>query len=75
LLARDFAAQAAADDVLKNNQLIAQVAREFQLASPLLDVCHALFSETVTLGHGQSDMVAVFHAIEARTDAQQPEIG
>ncbi|WP_344323724.1 NAD(P)-dependent oxidoreductase [Streptomyces macrosporus] len=68
LLARDFAVQAAASDVLKNNRLIAEAAREAGLASPLLDVCHALFGETVALGHGGSDMVAVLHAIEARTE-------
>lgn len=68
LLARDFAVQAAALDVLKNNRLIAEAARKSALASPLLDVCHALFGETVALGHGGSDMVAVLRAIEARTD-------
>lgn len=60
-----------------NNELIAEAARRAGLASPLLDACHALFTETVTLGHGGSDMVAVLHAIEARTDtgtgmAQRP---
>jgi 3-hydroxyisobutyrate dehydrogenase len=68
LLARDFDVQAAALDVLKNNRLIFEAAREAGLASPLLDVCHSLFGETVALGHGGSDMVAVLHAIEARTD-------
>ncbi|WP_066945202.1 NAD(P)-dependent oxidoreductase [Microtetraspora fusca] len=68
LMDRDFAVQAAALDVLKNNRLIAEAARERELASPLLDVCHALFGETVALGYGGSDMVAVLHAIEARTD-------
>ncbi|MBB6346369.1 3-hydroxyisobutyrate dehydrogenase [Nonomuraea muscovyensis] len=66
LLDRDFAVQAAALDVLKNNRLIAEAARASHVASPLLDVCHALFGETVALGHGGSDMVAVLHAIEAR---------
>lgn len=70
LAARDFAAQAAAADVLTNNQLIADAARQRHLAAPLLDVCHALFSEAVTAGHGSSDMIAVLHAIESRTDAQ-----
>jgi 3-hydroxyisobutyrate dehydrogenase len=65
---RDFAVQAAALDVLKNNRLIAEAARDARLASPLLDVCHALFDETVGLGHGGGDMVAVLHAIEARTE-------
>ncbi|MET8783678.1 MULTISPECIES: NAD(P)-dependent oxidoreductase [unclassified Streptomyces] len=64
---RDFAVQAAAHDVLKNNRLIAEAARATGVASPLLDVCHALFEETVTLGHGGEDMVAVLRAIEART--------
>ncbi|MGA5704723.1 NAD(P)-dependent oxidoreductase [Peterkaempfera bronchialis] len=72
LLTRDFAVQAAALDVLKNNRLIAEAARASDLASPLLDVCHALFGETVALGHGGSDMVAVLHAIEARTDGGGP---
>ena len=70
LEARDFAVQAAALDVLKNNRLIAEAARASGLASPLLDVCHALFAETVALGHGGQDMVAVLRAIEARTDGE-----
>ena len=68
LAAGDFGVQAAASDVLKNNRLIAEAARRSGVASPLLDVCHALFDETVGLGHGQSDMVSVLRAIEARTD-------
>ncbi|MGW8698127.1 NAD(P)-dependent oxidoreductase [Streptomyces eurythermus] len=64
---RDFSVQAAALDVLKNNRLIAEAARCARLASPLLDVCHALFRETVARGHGGEDMVAVLRAIEART--------
>ncbi|MFE2544926.1 NAD(P)-dependent oxidoreductase [Actinacidiphila glaucinigra] len=65
---RDFSAQAAASDVLHNNRLIAEAARASGLASPLLDVCHALFDETVEQGGGRADMVAVLRAIEARTD-------
>lgn len=68
LLARDFAVQAGAADVLKNNRLIAEAAREAGVASPLLDVCHALYGETVAQGHGGEDMVAVLHALEARTE-------
>ncbi|GAA5182568.1 NAD(P)-dependent oxidoreductase [Rugosimonospora acidiphila] len=70
----DFAAQAAAADVLMNNQLIAASARESGVASPLLDVCHGLFTETVALGHGGLDMAAVIHAIERRT-AGTPAVG
>ncbi|MEW1643902.1 NAD(P)-dependent oxidoreductase [Streptomyces sp. NPDC091219] len=68
LVTRDFTVQAAAADVLKNNRLIAEAAREAGLASPLLDICHALYGETVAQGHGAEDMVAVLHAIEARTE-------
>ncbi|MGW6731386.1 NAD(P)-dependent oxidoreductase [Streptomyces sp. NPDC055013] len=68
LLARDFAVQAGAADVLKNNRLIAEAARKATVVSPLLDVCHALYGETVAQGHGGEDMVAVLHALEARTD-------
>ncbi|MEU3091992.1 NAD(P)-dependent oxidoreductase [Streptomyces massasporeus] len=72
LLERDFSVQAAAADVLKNNRLIAEAARKAELASPLLDVCHDLYDETVRRGHGGEDMVAVLHALEART-AGAPE--
>jgi 3-hydroxyisobutyrate dehydrogenase len=67
LVAGDFSVQAAIDDVLKNNRLVADAARRASLSSPLLDASHALFSETVKLGHGALDMVAVLKAIEART--------
>jgi len=53
--------------VLENNRLIAEAAREAGIASPLLDVCHALYGETLALGHAGADMVAVLRAIEART--------
>lgn len=67
LVVRDFEVQAAITDVLKNNQLIAEAARRANIASPLLDACHALYEETEALGWGQSDMAAVVHAIEQRT--------
>ncbi|MFJ9626363.1 NAD(P)-dependent oxidoreductase [Streptomyces sp. NPDC101175] len=73
LVDRDFAVQAAATDVLKNNRLIAEAARRAGLASPLLDVCHALFAETVARGHGGEDMVAVVRALEARTGDAAPD--
>jgi 3-hydroxyisobutyrate dehydrogenase len=66
LLAGDFQVQAALTDVLKNNRLVAEAARRAEIASPLLDACHALFGESEALGHGRSDMVAVLHAIAAR---------
>jgi 3-hydroxyisobutyrate dehydrogenase len=63
---KDFTVQASSTDVLKNNRLIAHAAREVGVASPLLDVCHALYRETVALGHGEADMAAVIRAIQAR---------
>lgn len=71
LVERDFSVHAAIADVLKNNRFVAQAAREAGIASPLLDVCHALYGETLALGHGAEDMAAVVKAIEART-AQLP---
>jgi len=67
LVDRDFAVQASISDVLKNSRLVAEAAREAEIASPLLDVCHALFGETQALGLGDADMVAVVRAIEQRT--------
>lgn len=68
-MAEDFEVQAAIPDVLKNNRLVAEAARAAGIASPLLDVRHALYGETLALGLAQADMVAVVRAIEARTDA------
>lgn len=67
LVARDFKPQAALADVLKNNELIAAAARSARVETPLLDVCRALYSEAVALGHGDADMAAVVRALEART--------
>jgi len=55
--------------VLENNRLIAEAAREAGLASPLLDVCHALYAEAEELGLGSADMIAVIRAIEQRSTA------
>lgn len=68
LVKQDFSVQAAITDVLKNSRLVAEAARGIGIASPLLDVSHALYGETETLGHGPQDMVAVIHAIAQRTD-------
>ncbi len=75
LVARDFAVQASITDVLKNNRLVAEAARAAGIASPLLDVCHALYGETHALGLGDDDMIAVVRAIEQRTAALQSDPG
>jgi 3-hydroxyisobutyrate dehydrogenase len=69
LVAHDFAVQAAISNVLENNRLIAEAAREAGIASPLLDVCHDLYGETQAMSLGGADMVAVIRAIEKRTAA------
>jgi 3-hydroxyisobutyrate dehydrogenase len=72
LVARDFAVQASIANVLENNRLVAEAARAAGIASPLLDVCHALYREALALGHGDEDMAAVITAIEARSGARKP---
>ncbi|TCS03047.1 3-hydroxyisobutyrate dehydrogenase [Rhizobium sp. BK418] len=68
LVERDFSVQAAISDVLKNNRLVAEAARQAGIASPLLDACHQLYAETESLGFGREDMAAVVYALEARTE-------
>ena len=68
VLGGDFTLHSGITDVLKNNRLITEAARAANIASPLIDVCHALFAETQALGHGGLDMVAVLRAIERRTE-------
>jgi 3-hydroxyisobutyrate dehydrogenase len=67
LVAQDFAVQAAISNVLENNRLVAEAARAAQIASPLLDACHALYGETQAQGLGGADMIAVIRALERRT--------
>jgi 3-hydroxyisobutyrate dehydrogenase len=70
----DFDVQASIVDVLKNNRLVAEAARRVQIASPLLDQCHYLYAESVALGLGHADMVAVLKAIETRSLAAASQI-
>ncbi|MEX3959138.1 NAD(P)-dependent oxidoreductase [Trinickia sp. EG282A] len=71
LVNENFEVQASIVDVLKNNRLATEAARNANLASPLLDVCFQLYSESVSLGYGNEDMAAVVRAIEARSDARR----
>lgn len=66
LLTRDFTVQAAISNVLESTRLITNAARNASAASPLIDVCHALYRETDGLGLQSSDIVAVIRAIEER---------
>jgi len=67
LVAGDFTVQASIANVLENTRLIADEAQRAGLASPLLEAGHALYAETLALGHADSDMAAVIRALEART--------
>jgi 3-hydroxyisobutyrate dehydrogenase len=67
LAAGDFAVQATVSDALKNNRLAIEAARAAKTASPLLDLAEELYAETLAMGLGQADLVAVLRAIEART--------
>jgi 3-hydroxyisobutyrate dehydrogenase len=66
LLGGEFSAQASAADVLKNSRLVAAAARAAGVASPLLEASRDLYTETVALGHGADDMIAVIRALQAR---------
>lgn len=66
LVAKDFDVQASVADVAMNARLVAAAARDAGAASPVHDVCNALFAEAVALGRGEQDMVAVIDAIAAR---------
>jgi 3-hydroxyisobutyrate dehydrogenase len=67
LLQQDFSRQAGISDVLKNNRLVVEAAREAGMVSPLIDTCLALYAETESLGHQSDDMIAVIKAMEQRT--------
>jgi 3-hydroxyisobutyrate dehydrogenase len=68
LAEHDFSRQAGISDVLKNNRLVVEAARDAGIASPLMDACLSLYSETEGLGLAEDDMISVIHAIEARTE-------
>jgi 3-hydroxyisobutyrate dehydrogenase len=74
LVDRDFAPQAAIADVLKNNHLVVDAAREACVAAPLIDVCRDLYGETFDLGRGSQDMAAVVAALESRTRALRASV-
>jgi 3-hydroxyisobutyrate dehydrogenase len=67
LARREFSVQASVASAFDNCRLTAEAAREAGLASPLIDVCHALYDESVRLGLADLDMVAVLKAFEQRS--------
>jgi len=69
LVSNDYEVRAAASDALASTRLIGQAARAAGVDTPLLDLTSALYEETVDLGFGGSDMIAVINAIQARSHA------
>jgi len=65
---QDFTRQAGISDVLKNNRIVVEAARDAGIASPLMDACLSLYSETEGLGFAENDMIAVIQAIDARSE-------
>jgi hypothetical protein len=69
LVADDYSPQALARDGCNSTRLITNAARDAHMATGLMDACRELYKETVTFGHGRSDMISVIRAIEARSDS------
>jgi 3-hydroxyisobutyrate dehydrogenase len=63
---RDFAPQAAIQDVCKNATLVAEVAAGADVHAPLLSDSRRLFEEALQNGSGDLDMAAVFEAFSKR---------
>lgn len=63
----EFGVEASIANVFVNTQLITAAAATAGIASPLMDVCRALFDETSQLGLDGADMAAVIKAIQARS--------
>lgn len=74
LVASDFDVRAGAADAHNSTLLTIAAARAAHIATPLLDLASALYSETVEMGNGRKDMIAVIHAIQARTKTLEPEV-
>jgi 3-hydroxyisobutyrate dehydrogenase len=67
LARREFSVQASVASAFDNCRLTAEAAREAGLATPLIDVCRALYGESLRLGLADLDMIAVLKAFEQRT--------
>jgi 3-hydroxyisobutyrate dehydrogenase len=67
LATRDFSVQAAISNVRESTRLITSGARAAGIASPLIDVCHALFAEARSIGLDGADIAGVLGAFEERS--------
>ena len=66
LVARDWDAQAAIADVLKNVDLICDASARAGAAAPLIDICRDLYGSATANGDGDRDMVAVSSLLHRR---------
>jgi 3-hydroxyisobutyrate dehydrogenase len=66
LVSREYSVQAATADAFNSTCLIAEAARELDIATPLLDLSSSLYGESIELGNGGLDMSSVMEAIESR---------
>ena len=67
LIERDWGVQAALSDAFASCRLIADAAREAQVASPLFDLARDLYAEALVASSERRDVAAVLRAIELRT--------
>lgn len=68
LVARDWAAQAAITDVLKNVDLVREAGRGAGATAPLIGLCRELYGSAVADGNGGLDMVAVSRVLDLRAE-------
>lgn len=68
LVARDWAAQAAIADVLKNVDLVREAARGAGATAPLIGLCRELYGSAVADGNAGLDMVAVSRVLDHRAE-------
>ncbi len=68
LISGDYSPQAAIADALNSTRLITQAAQHSHAACDLIRVCMKQYEETLDLGYGSQDMVAVIHTIQAHSN-------
>lgn len=66
LVARDWAAQAAIADVLKNVDLVREASTQSGATTSLIDICRNLYGSALADGDGGLDMVALSNVLHRR---------
>ncbi|MDR7251120.1 3-hydroxyisobutyrate dehydrogenase [Nocardioides sp. BE266] len=65
MLERDYAPQTAIDDVVRNCQLVLELAESAGTGAPMARRSHDLYTRSSALGFGAADMAAVVEALRA----------